>query len=415
MEGLLIPLVLVVAFVGVVIPLMIRSVRRTNEAWAGVARRLDLRATPASFGQKRRIGGRLGGIAVRVDTFTKRHGKSSTTYTRFRAEFPRSLGLGLQLTSEGFLTGLSKIFGAQDVQTGQPGFDDAVLVKGADPQRVVEFLTEARRARIQRFLASHSGAEITDSGVRWHRRGVLRDHAALASAIRETVAVARGVLEGGEGDEFEDPTLAAQEKGRLEDSYSLFVPPVVAEVEPEIVEIELMTEVDVEELREERPDALLEEVEAPPAAPRVADGPPSPVSVGAGASTSAAPDELELTAVCATLFHEGALSYEIDQRFAGDFRGKAARGSGRLTRVEAYAYDFVFDGKDGARATFELGETAAGAYGSRKVVAIVQLPRAAAAELKGSVGRTLVFHGTLVKVDGFLRHVFLASGRVEPA
>lgn len=90
------------------------------------------------------MSGRYKGYTVEVYTFTKGSGKNSSTWTRFHVNFRKSLGLGLQLKRQGFFSGIAKVFGAQDIEIGDAGFDKAIVVKGARPERVREFMTQAR-------------------------------------------------------------------------------------------------------------------------------------------------------------------------------------------------------------------------------------------------------------------------------
>jgi hypothetical protein len=356
----------VIAIAAIVIPLAIRSAKRTNESWASVSQDLDLRSTPAKLGQKRRISGLHHGMQVEVDTFTRRHGKSSTTYTRFHVHFPQNLRLGLQLTTEGFFSGITKAFGAQDIETGGVSFDDGVIVKGADPRRVLEFLTPTRQERIRHFLESHSGAVITDTGVLWSRRGLVRDHSQLVSCIRRIADFARCFTDEGEEDAAERPLL---EGGTVEAQ-------------------EALTETVVPDLEDE-------------------PAPVEPVASG--------PDELELITICEELFQEGASSFEVTRLFEEGYQHQRVRGSGVLTEAQEFAYDFVFDSKDGSKAVLEIGETETGAYGRKMIFAVVQLPAGAAAELAGHIGETVTFRGVFAKADGFMRNVFVAEGVVELA
>ena len=130
--------VIVALILAIAIPLAIAHNKKTNLAWSDAARTLGLSYRPGGFMQSRRIDGQLNGLRVVVDTFTRSSGKHSTSYTRYRISFPRSLGLGLQLKREGVLSTVTKIFGAQDLQVGDASFDNAMLVKGHDARAVRE-------------------------------------------------------------------------------------------------------------------------------------------------------------------------------------------------------------------------------------------------------------------------------------
>ena len=177
--------VLFAILVALVIFLISRSVSKsTDKAWAEAAADLGLRFRPSALMRRRAIQGSLSGLDVNVTTFTRGSGKSSTTYTRVKVRFPSSLGLGLRLTRESFFTPFATMLGVQDIQGGDKGFDQDVLVKGKDPAAVKAFLTAARRMRIHRFLSDAGTGTVTDRGVEWHTRGVIRDRHKIVTRVR---------------------------------------------------------------------------------------------------------------------------------------------------------------------------------------------------------------------------------------
>ena len=149
------------------------NMKKTGIAWSRVAKALSLTFTPGGFMQRPRLTGSLHGCGITVETFSRRSGKHSRTYTRFIVTYPKGLGLGLQLTQEGFFSGISKLFGAQDIEVGDASFDKAVVVKGRKGRHrdIVAFLTPARRLRIHRLLMSFPGSRVTDSSIAWEHRG----------------------------------------------------------------------------------------------------------------------------------------------------------------------------------------------------------------------------------------------------
>ena len=83
-----------------------------------------------------------------VDAFvTYRHG-SKNSPPRTRIMFDWSRDTWMRIAPEGIFAGLSKIFGAQDIQVGDPGFDSRFLIQGDPPEFVRSFLDEDVRGRI---------------------------------------------------------------------------------------------------------------------------------------------------------------------------------------------------------------------------------------------------------------------------
>lgn len=415
----------------------IYSSKKVNGAWSAAARQLKLQFTPAILGVKRRIRGRYRGMQVDVDAYIQRQGTRSTTYTRFTISYPESLDLELRLSSEGSLSGVRKVLGVQGIQVGDASFDDAVFVKGESPQRVIDFLTRARRVRISRFLTSHSGAVITDTQIQWKRKRVIRGKAQLVSRIKRIVELARCLVEERDEDATMEQALEAQHSARLDEAFTLLTgAPLISVGSPpdhtDLFEKEAPDETGVEEKvlegellflagrNEEAKEAFADAVAQDPEddearqwMTRVSfpseSAAPSP---GPGLAPESA-DELEMRSVCADLFTEGASSFDVSSRFEKELEGKSVRGSGVLTGAVAYGFDFVFDDRDGTKATVNVGETDVGAYGRKEILAVLQLPEEAAAELAARVGETITFHGTLQKADGFMRNVFVSDAVVE--
>ncbi len=188
--------------------------KRTTESWQRAARKMRLSYVHGGVFSSRSITGRMGGLFVTIDTFTKSSGsgnnRSSTTYTRFVVLFPRSLGLGMRLSREGFFTGITKFFGAQDITVGDGGFDSDILVKSRNAARVRKFLTPARRVRIRRLLTTHKSATIDDSGVRYNHVGLIRDPMRLESTLKALVRVAWFLSGNRKEDESFDRVLRAR-------------------------------------------------------------------------------------------------------------------------------------------------------------------------------------------------------------
>ena len=111
----LIPL-LVIAFVAVAINLGARSVRKQRAKWTQAASDLGIEFVPGRFVSIGKLVGTVEGHETTVDTYTQRSGNNSQTYTRYRIGYP-DLGLGLKLSRQTTLSGITKFFGAQDVET----------------------------------------------------------------------------------------------------------------------------------------------------------------------------------------------------------------------------------------------------------------------------------------------------------
>jgi len=103
------------------------------------------------------------------------------------------------------------------------------------------------------------------------------------------------------------------------------------------------------------------------------------------------------------------MSSEVTERFK-EFAGQEVNWSGVLKRSQKYYTDFIFRGKPGCKATFEVYEFP-GTLGSKgKIKAIIQLPEEQYEELRNAIGRNYSFKATLLQVEGLVREIYLTDG-----
>lgn len=418
-------IILVILLLVILVPLSIKQAQQANEAWSATARELGLHYQPGGFLSSRNIRGSYQGCQIHVDTYTVRSGKNnSTTYTRFRIDYP-SLGMGLKLEEEGFFTGVTKFFGAQDIQVGDPAFDGDVLVKGSYAKRIQEFLTPARRMRILRFLKNHSGATITDNEISWRTHGVMRHQAGLVSGIQAGARLASHLTGDREDDRRLGRAIQAQDEGRPSEALA-FLQNLESTKNPdsddsEIYEAELVEEKILEgellymaDRRDEAKQAFQAAHQAEPEdadlaewAEHVTEPPPPPVTQEENRLS-----DLDAVALCQELFEKNKMSYQISREFEQQHAGKRVRWSGHLRRVESYSFELVFGSKPGCKGIITLHELQTNSFNDSRVSAIVQFPKEDLDRLKAREDQPITFEGQLKKVDALMRNFYLAEGRL---
>ncbi|PKN53998.1 MAG: hypothetical protein CVU56_28845 [Deltaproteobacteria bacterium HGW-Deltaproteobacteria-14] len=99
------------------------------------------------------VTGTVDDVPVTVDTFTRSHGKSSTTYSRVAVEI--ELPAALRVGREGFGTSLTKVFMGDDIEVGDHDFDAALTLRGAEPATVVAHLDAATRQALRSAIEVH--------------------------------------------------------------------------------------------------------------------------------------------------------------------------------------------------------------------------------------------------------------------
>lgn len=111
-----------------------------NEIWSQIADEIGGELILDRFWKSGGLRFQHGEWEILLDTFTVQHDKSSSTYTRLRAPFVNKDGLQLKLAREGFFSKIGKLFGSQDIQIGDPYFDEKFVIKGNDEDKIRQLL-----------------------------------------------------------------------------------------------------------------------------------------------------------------------------------------------------------------------------------------------------------------------------------
>ena len=166
-------LILVVLVVVAVIAFLRYQTRR--RAWSELAMRTGLTLESAGFlGLSQRVTGAYRGRALTLDTFTRRSGEHSTTYTRIVVPVNNASSLRLTLYEQGLLSEIGKLLGAQDIQTGDPELDRRFIIKGQPEDVIVRLLTSG--GLYDKLLQARSlNLRVEGGQVRFEKRNIESD------------------------------------------------------------------------------------------------------------------------------------------------------------------------------------------------------------------------------------------------
>jgi hypothetical protein len=115
--------------------------------WRQLSREIGAEFVDGGFWKGVKVQAHPGPWTVTLDTFTESSGESSVTYTRVRAPYVNPDGFRFTIHRKGFFSGLGRLLGVQDIEVGDPEFDEAFVVKGNDETKVRDLLSapEVRR------------------------------------------------------------------------------------------------------------------------------------------------------------------------------------------------------------------------------------------------------------------------------
>jgi hypothetical protein len=388
-----------------------RRSKAIDAEWGKAAARLGLKPALGGFLGNRRVAGTIGGFkVVVVDTASLRKGGKSKAATRYRVVYP-PLDLDLKLRRQRGL----RLKDSQDIRVGDKPFDKSIIVQGRDPDRIRIFLTQELRYRILRIFKAFAACSISDREIRCTSPGVESSSVRLDSRVRALVQLAQVLCSAPAKPRKLERALRARRRGNLKKALEQVrevrkeekTDTVAKVAEAEILyasreykeSAEVLEEVKRELPGDEEVPALAEDAKVRTAMPQPAPVTPPP---------SETSDALESH----PLLFQGRSSVEVQRVFEEQYADRMVRWSGELERVESFASDFVFGTEPGTRAVVELYKVEQDYFGVHEVMAVLQLPPEAEEALASRVGERIEFEGRLVRVDPFVRNLFLADARV---
>lgn len=169
------------------------SKKSHNDAWARAAEQLKLDFKAGGFGKHSQLTGKYRGYFVSVDIEVHSHGKSSTTYTRYKVWPGTPIPDGLVVTKEGLLNKIGKFLGGQDIQVGDPVVDNSLLIKGRNEREVFEFFhkTGAGKLLLQLMTLGRMARFTASEGFVVLVLGVQKNPTMMGAKLDEIVALAK--------------------------------------------------------------------------------------------------------------------------------------------------------------------------------------------------------------------------------
>ncbi len=107
-----------------------------DEVWRELCQEIGAEFVEGGFWKGNKVQAHVGPWAITLDTYEDSSGDSSTTYTRMRAPYVNPDGFRFTIYRKSLFSGLGKILGMQDIEVGDPEFDEAFIIKGNDEDRV---------------------------------------------------------------------------------------------------------------------------------------------------------------------------------------------------------------------------------------------------------------------------------------
>lgn len=113
-----------------------------DEIWTKIAADIDGEFIQGGFWSKDVLIYKHGEWQILLDTYVVSTGQSSYTLTRMRAPFVNKDDLYFNISRQGFFSSIGKLFGMQDIEIGDPFFDEQFIIKGNNPEKIKLLLAD---------------------------------------------------------------------------------------------------------------------------------------------------------------------------------------------------------------------------------------------------------------------------------
>jgi hypothetical protein len=113
-----------------------------DEIWRQLSEVLGAEFVESGFCRQSKVRVEHGSWTITLDTYTVSSGHAHQVYTRIRAPFVNPEGFRFVIYRKGYFSDLGKFLGMQDIEVGNPDFDDAFIVQGNDEAKVVSLFTD---------------------------------------------------------------------------------------------------------------------------------------------------------------------------------------------------------------------------------------------------------------------------------
>ncbi len=115
-----------------------------KEVWRKLSEEVSGRFIEGPFLKADKVEVTHGEWTLTLDTYVVSTGKAAVVFTRMRAPYINPEGFRFTIYRHGIFSDIGKWFGMQDIEVGDPAFDDAFIIKGTQPSQAVSLFSDAR-------------------------------------------------------------------------------------------------------------------------------------------------------------------------------------------------------------------------------------------------------------------------------
>ena len=113
-----------------------------DEVWRQLSQEIGAEFVEGGFWKGNKVQAHVDPWTITLDTYTVNTQHSHVTYTRMRAPYVNPEGFRFTIYRKGFFSDLGKLLGMQDIEVGDPDFDEAFIIKGNDEFKVRDLFAD---------------------------------------------------------------------------------------------------------------------------------------------------------------------------------------------------------------------------------------------------------------------------------
>jgi hypothetical protein len=115
-----------------------------DEVWRQLCQEIGAKFVSGSAWKGNKVQATVGPWTVTLDTYTVSSQNSQVTYTRMRAPYTNPEGFRFTIYRKSIFSGLGKLLGMQDIEIGDPEFDEAFIIKSNNEPRVQQLFADTK-------------------------------------------------------------------------------------------------------------------------------------------------------------------------------------------------------------------------------------------------------------------------------
>jgi hypothetical protein len=115
-----------------------------EEVWQQLCQEIGAKFVSGGAWKGNKVQATVGPWTVTLDSYTVNTQHSHVTYTRMRAPYTNPEGFRFTIYRKSIFSGLGKLLGMQDVEIGDPEFDEAFIIKSNNEPRVQQLFADTK-------------------------------------------------------------------------------------------------------------------------------------------------------------------------------------------------------------------------------------------------------------------------------